>query len=147
MKVILKQTIEGVGEEGAIVTVNDGYARNFLFPQNLGIQATAGQMKVYAEEKKQRETRKTKEKRLAEKIAQELEKVSCTVAVKTGEEDKVFGSVNALKIAELLNEQGFKVDKKMVILEEPIKALGVYTIPVKLHQDVEANVKIWVVKE
>ena len=147
MKVILKKTIDGLGEEGSIVTVKDGYARNYLFRNNLGIQATDGYMKVYEEEKKQQEIRKGKEKRVAEKSAQELEKVSCTVAVKTGDEDKVFGSVTGVKIAELLAEQGFKVDKKMVILEEPIKALGVYTIPVKLHPEVEANVKIWVVKE
>ena len=147
MKIILKKTIDTLGEEGSIIEVKDGYARNYLFPRNWAIRAQGANMKVYEEEKKQNEVHKVKEQRVAEKVAKELEKISCTVPVKTGEEDKVFGSVTAAKIAELLNDQGFKIDKKKVILDEPIKTLGVYTVPIRLHQEVEASVKIWVVKE
>jgi large subunit ribosomal protein L9 len=147
MKVILKKDVENVGAEGTIVSVKDGFARNFLIPRNLAIAAVGGSMKVYEEEKKQRESQKVKEKKNAEKMAKDLAKVSCTIKMKTGEEDKLFGSVTAAEIAGLLKEQGFEIDKKKILLEEPIKALGVYTVPVKVHPDVEAAVKIWVVKE
>lgn len=147
MKVILKKTVENVGAEGTVVEVKDGFARNYLIPRNLAIMASAGSMKVYEEEKKQNEIQKVKEKKNAEKLAKDLAKVSCTIKVKAGEEDKIFGSVTAANIADLLKEQGFEIDKKKIVLEEPIKALGVYTIPVKVHPDVEAAVKIWVVKE
>ena len=147
MKVILKKNVENVGAEGTVVAVKDGFARNYLIPRNLAIMASPASMKVYEEEKKQHGIQKVKEKKNAEKMAKDLNKVSCTIKVKTGEEDKVFGSVTSANIADLLKEQGFAIDKKKILLEEPLKALGVYTIPVKLHPDVDAAVKIWVVKE
>ena len=91
--------------------------------------------------------KKNKEKRIAEKLSQQLAKISVTIPVKTGEEDKVFGAVTTLTIANLLKEQKFDIDRKKIQLDEPIKALGVYTIPIKLHPEVEGHVKIWIVKE
>jgi large subunit ribosomal protein L9 len=139
--------VENVGTEGTVVTVKDGFARNFLIPRNLAIMASAASMKVYEEGKKQHERLRVKEKKNAEKLAKDLGKVSCTIKVKTGEEDKVFGSVTAANIADLLAEQGFAIDKKKIVLDEPLKTLGVYSIPVKVHPEVEALVKIWVIKE
>jgi large subunit ribosomal protein L9 len=147
MKVILKRTVENVGAAGAVVNVKDGFARNYLIARNLAIMASPASMKVYEEEKKQLQLQQAKYKKNAEKLVKDLAKISCTVKVKTGEDDKVFGSVTAANIADLLAEQGFSIDKKKIVLDEPLKALGVYSIPVKIVADVEGLVKVWVVKE
>ena len=147
MKIILREEVPMLGVKGDIVNVSAGYARNFLIPKKLAFQATPSNLKVYEEEQRQKRIRANKEKRLAEKIALELEKVSCTAPVAVGEEDRVFGSVTTQTIADLLTEKGFEIDKRKIVLEEPLKALGVYTVPIKLHAEVEAKVKVWVVKE
>jgi large subunit ribosomal protein L9 len=147
MKVILKDDIEKLGVTGQVVQVADGYGRNYLIPKNLAIPATKGNMKSIDVIKTQKDFRERKRKREAEKIKDKLEKLSLTAEVQTGEEDKVFGSVTAAAIAKLIADQGFEIDRRKIMLDEPLKALGVYTINIKLASDVVAGVKLWVVKK
>jgi len=147
MKIILKRDYETLGKIGEIVTVKDGYGRNFLIPKGIAMIATESNMKILEEEKKFQKIREEKGKRQAEILAEELEKISITAAVAVGEEDRVFGSVTSQTIGDLLQEKGYKIDKRKIDLDEPIKALGVYTIPIKIHPEVEAKIRVWVVKE
>ena len=147
MKVILKQDIDRLGQRGEIVEVAAGYARNFLIPKKFALEVTKPNLRVYEEERKQQEISATKERRESEVLAKSLENVSCTAVVSVGEDDRVFGSVTSQMIAELLKEKGYDVDRRKVMLDEPIRALGVYGIPIKLHAEVETQVKVWVVKE
>jgi len=147
MKIILKEDLESLGKCGEVIQVKDGYARNYLFPKNLAIPATKGNLSSIEEITRQKKFRDEKKKKGEEKLKSDLEKISITAEVKVGEEDRVFGSVTSQDIAELLKQQGFEIDKRRIDLEEPIKALGVYTIPVKIHGDVVANLKLWVVKQ
>ena len=147
MEIILREDIPTLGHKDDIITVKDGYARNFLIPKGLGLLATPKNEHRYASEKKQQGLKKEQEKRKAEEFAKVLENVSCTITVQVGEEDKLFGSVTAQNIAESLESLGHVIDKRKIILEEPIKSLGIYSVPIKLHPDVEAKVKVWVVKE
>ena len=147
MKIILKQDYENLGKVGEIVTVKKGYGRNFLIPQGVAVLATDKNMKILQQEQKQMERELLKQKEGASELAKELEKVSLTATVAVGEEDKVFGSVTSQTIAELLKEKGYEIDKRKIQLDEPIKALGVYSVSVKLHTEVEAKVRVWVVKE
>ncbi|MCK5033044.1 MAG: 50S ribosomal protein L9 [Calditrichia bacterium] len=147
MKVILRQDHEKLGEAGNIIQVKPGHARNFLIPKGVVFPASSENMKKYNSEKEQLNMKKIQEKRKSEEFAKILENVSCTITVQVGEEDKLFGSVTSQHIAEVLESQGHKIDKRKIILEEPIKSLGIYSIPIKLHPEVEAKVKVWVVKE
>jgi large subunit ribosomal protein L9 len=147
MKLVLRQDYEPLGESGTVVTVKPGFARNFLIPKGLAMPATEKNLKRYENEKKQMFWRQEKEKRQSEELAKTLENVSCTITVQVGEEDKMFGSVTSQNIAEALDSQGYTIDKRKIVLEEPIKSLGIYSVPIKLHTDVEAKVKVWVVKE
>ncbi len=147
MKVILRKEHEKLGEVGAVVDVKDGYARNYLIPNGVAYPASDGSMRALTEEKKQAERRKAKEMKASEKLAAELEKVSITLQMKVGEDEKLFGSVTAQMIAEALKEKNFDIDKRNINLEEPIKALGIYNVEVKLHQSVTGKVKVWVVRE
>ena len=147
MKIILREDYNPLGKIGDIVTVKDGYARNFLIPKNIAVPAIPRNIKLLEEERKLLQHRQNKDKRKAEGIAKELGKISLTATVSVGEEDKVFGSVTAQTIADLLKEKGYDIDKRKIQLDEPIKALGVYNISVKLHPEVNAEVRVWVVKE
>lgn len=147
MKVILRKDHEKLGATGEIVEVRDGYARNFLIPKNLAYQASAGNMRALEEEKKQASMRSGKELKTHQHLAAELEKVSITLQMKVGEDEKLFGSVTAQMIADALKEKGMELDKRIIDLEEPIKALGIYTVNVKLHPTVIGKVKVWVVRE
>ncbi len=147
MKIILKQDFEGLGKAGEIVEVKRGYANNYLVPKNIAVEASPGNLKEYEEQKKREAAQLNRARKSAEELAKELEKVSCTASVSVGEEDKVFGSVTSQTIAELLKEKNFEIDKRKILLDEPIKALGIYDVPIKLHPDVEAKIKVWVVKE
>lgn len=147
MKVILRKEHEKLGAIGDVVEVKDGYARNYLIPRNIAYPATKSAMAALEEEKKQAELRKTKELKAAERLAGELEKVSITIQMNVGEDDKLFGSVTSQMIADALKEKGFTIDKRIIDLEEPIKALGIYNVNVKLHQNVTGKVKVWVVRE
>ena len=147
MKVILRQDHDKLGEAGKVIQVKAGYARNFLIPKGVAYPATADNIKKYDSEKEQLNMKKIQEQKKSEEFAKVLENVSCTISVQVGEEDKLFGSVTSQNIAEVLEEQGHKIDKRKIILEEPIKSLGIYSVPIKLHPEVEAKVKVWVVKE
>jgi large subunit ribosomal protein L9 len=147
MKVILKDNVENLGEIGDLVPVKPGYARNFLIPQGKAIEATVRNVKVLEHQKKLVQDRINKTIRSAESLAKRIESISVTISQKVGENDRLFGSVTTMHIADALMEEGFDVDKKKILLEEPIKQLGVYTVPVKLHPDVSANLKVWVVEE
>ncbi len=147
MKVILRKDHEKLGHTGDVVVVKDGYARNYLIPKELAYPATDGGVRALEEEKKQASQRANKELKSSERLAVELEKVSITLQMKVGEDEKLFGSVTAQMIADALKEKGFELDKRIIELEEPIKSLGIYTVPVKLHQNVTGKVKVWVVRE
>ena len=147
MDVILLNTVPSLGERGETVKVKSGYARNFLFPRKLALPASESNRRVFKEEEKVLAKRDELDKNNAQNTATKLTDVSCTIPVQVGEEDRLYGSVTANDIAKVLKDQGFGIDKKQVMLEEPIKQLGVYTIDVKLHSDISAPIKVWVVKE
>ena len=147
MKVILRQDFETLGKIGEVVDVKDGYARNFLFPRGLAYAALKGNIRALDEEKKSVEKRNLQELKSAEALATELETVSVTIPVQVGEEDKIFGTVTTQMIADALKEKGHDIDKRKVEIEEPIKALGIYGVNLKIHQNVNAKIKVWVVRE
>lgn len=147
MKIILRQDYEQLGHAGDIVEVKDGYARNYLIPKQIAYPATKSYLKMVEEIKKQKQFKLDKEKKAAEEFAKKLEGVSVTIPVAVGEGDKMYGSVSAQTIYEFLEKQGIELDKKAIQLDEPIKALGVYSVPVKLHKEVSVEIKVWVVKE
>ena len=147
MKIILTKSHEDLGEAGEIIKVKDGYARNYLIPRNMALVATKANTLRYEENKKQQSAAKNRELESANEIANEMSKISLTASVQVGEDDKVFGSVTSLEISKLLSEKGFTVDKRDILLEEPIKALGIYNVSVKIEQDVKSEVKLWVVKQ
>ena len=147
MKVILRSDVERLGSAGDVVSVAAGYARNFLLPRGFAVAATDGNVQLIEIEKKRLAKDQVRLKEEAAALAKELEQVSLTISKQAGEEDKLFGSVTNMEIAEALAKENHEIDKRKIILEEPIKALGIYTVPVKLHTEVTANVKLWVVKE
>jgi large subunit ribosomal protein L9 len=147
MQVILKKDYEQLGKAMDVITVKDGYGRNFLIPEGIAVTATEGNKKAVAESKKLSEKREEKKLKEARVLAKKIEAVPCTIAVKVGEEDKLFGSVTSQDICDLLSKEGFAIEKHQLELEEPIKALGVYTVNIKLHHNEVAKVKVWVVKD
>lgn len=147
MKVILRQDFEALGKFGDVVEVKNGYARNFLIPRKIVLKATPKNLKVLEQEKMREEIKHSKDKRSAELLAAKLIEISLTATVAVGEEDKVFGAVTSQILADLLKEKGFDIDRRKIQLDEPLKALGVYEVPIKLHPDVETRIKVWVVKE
>jgi large subunit ribosomal protein L9 len=147
MKVILRKEHEKLGQVGAVVEVKDGYARNFLIPKGIAYPASDGNMRALEEEKKQAKGRSAKEQKSSQNLATNLEKVSITLQMKVGEDEKLFGSVTSQMIADALKEKGFELDKRIIELPEPIKALGIYTVDVKLPQNITGKVKVWVVRE
>jgi len=146
MEVILRQDVDRIGKSGDRIKVKDGYARNYLIPRGLAYEMSPAKLAVLAEEKKLSTIREQKMLRTLQDIANAIERTSLTVKVLVGMEDKIFGSVTSQVIAELLAEKGIEVDRRKIQLEEPIKALGVYEVLIKLHADIEAKVKVWVVK-
>ena len=147
MEVILRQAVDNLGHPGDIVEVSAGYARNFLLPRGVAYEATAGNKKRIAQEKERLEAAENARRDSAASDAKLLEEVSLTFSAKVGEEGKLFGSVTASDIAHQLEAQGFtEVEKRMIDLHEPIKALGVYKVPIRLHADVRPEIKVWVIK-
>ncbi len=147
MKVILKEDIPDVGSAGQTVEVKAGFGRNYLFPRNLAIPATKANLKAIGELHKQTELKEKKRLRAAEGVKEKIEKLSLSIEVLVGEEDKLFGSVTNGDVAELLEKEGVSIDKRAIQIETPIKVLGVYTVPVKIDKEVTANLKLWVIKK
>lgn len=147
MEVILRQDVPQLGLRGDIVTVKDGYARNYLLPRKLAMEATESNRKQVAEMKAASARREATEKSAAESLADQLAALTLTIPAKAGESDQLFGSVTAMDIAAALEAQGFAIDRRKVLLEEPIKTIGEYPVPVRLHHEVTASVKVNVVRE
>jgi large subunit ribosomal protein L9 len=147
MQIILLENIPSLGKAGDLVKVSDGYGRNYLVPQKKAILATEKSLKVIEHQKRQVQQRIEKAKKDAEKLGQRIEKLSCTFAKTVGESGKLFGSVTSMDIENYLKENGIEVDRKKVSLEEPIKNLGVFTVPIRLHPEVTTHLKVWVVQE
>lgn len=147
MEIILLQNVSALGNRGDIVKVKAGYARNYLFPRRIALPASDSNMNVLKEEEKLLVRRDFQVQETAREQATKMAEASCTIPVQVGEEDKLYGSVTANDIASELNKQGYEIEKKQVLLEEPIKKLGVYKITLQLHKQVTVPIKVWVVKE
>jgi large subunit ribosomal protein L9 len=147
MKVILRQDYETLGKIGDLVDVKDGFAINFLLPRKIAYSALKGNMAALEEEKKSVAKKSKQELKTAENLASELDKVSVTIPVQVGEEDKIFGTVTTQMIADSLKEKGHEIDKRKIEITEPIKSLGIYEVNIKLHSSVEGKIKVWVVRE
>ena len=147
MKVILRQNFDSLGQIGDVVEVKDGYARNYLLPHKIAYAALKGNISALEEEKQNAAKKTQQELNSAEKVAAELEKVSITIPVQVGEEDKIFGSVTTQMIVDALKEKGYDVDKRKIEIEETIKTLGIYSVNIKLYTSVSTKIKVWVVRE
>jgi large subunit ribosomal protein L9 len=145
--VILTQTIESLGIIGSEVEVKPGYARNFLLPQKKALMATPQNRRRLEKEKAKFDLQIAKERKLAEEMAQRLEGVSCRIAAKVAEEDRLYGSVTARDVIESLAAQDITVEKRMVLLTEPIKQLGTFKVPIRVYKDVEPEITVEVVAE
>jgi len=147
MKVILRQDYETLGKIGDIIDVKNGFGLNFLIPRKIAYTALKGNIASLEEEKKSITKKSEHEIKAAESLASELEKVSVNIPVQVGEEDKIFGTVTSQMISDSLKEKGFEIDKRKIEIPEAIKSLGIYSVSVKLHTNVEAKIKVWVVRE
>jgi len=147
MKVILRKNSDKLGNMSEVVSVKDGYARNYLIPRGIAYEATEGSLRQLEEERKQQSHLVDKERKQAETLSAQLEKISITIKMKVGEEDKLFGSVTSQMIADALAEKEIALDKRHIELEEPLKALGIYDVPVKLAGGVMGKIKVWIVRE
>ncbi|MCF6094656.1 50S ribosomal protein L9 [Microaerobacter geothermalis] len=147
MKVIFLRDVKGQGKKGEMKEVSDGYARNFLIPKGLVVPATEGNLKTLEIQKEKERKRKEQELAEAKQLSKELEKLTVTIKAKSGEGGRLFGSVTSKQIAETLEKMNIKIDKRKIQLNEPIRTLGVTNIPVKLHSEVTAQLKVHVIEE
>jgi large subunit ribosomal protein L9 len=147
MELILLSDVEGLGEQGEVVKVAEGYARNFLLPRKLAAPVTAAAKKRIEKLRREREERERATLATLRELAQRIEQTSVSIAAKVGEGEKLFGSVTSGDIAEALKLQGLEVDRRKIDLAEPLRELGVFTVTIKLHRQVEAPLKVWVVEE
>jgi len=147
MEVILREHVDNLGRRGDLVKVADGYARNYLLPRKLALLATDGNKKVIEREKVKFDIKEAEEQKVAQAVADRLATVEIEIARKVGETDALFGSVTNGDIAESLAAKGFDIDRRKIQLHEPIKKLGDYTVPVKLHRDVTVPLKVKVAAE
>ncbi|HEY4307061.1 MAG TPA: 50S ribosomal protein L9 [Gemmatimonadaceae bacterium] len=147
MEIILRQAVENLGGPGDVVKVKAGYARNYLLPHGLAYEATPGNLKRIQQERDRLDAAESERRGAAQSIAEKLEQVSLTFSARVGEEGKLFGSVTAADVAQQLEAQGFHIEKRQIDLHEPIKALGVYRVPIRLHADVKPEVRVWVIKQ
>ncbi len=145
MKIILLQDVEGLGKRGEIVNVKDGYARNYLIPKGFAEEATESVLKEFEEMEKLRKRREEKRKKKAEEIKEKIEKLSITFYLKGKE--KIYGAVTSHDVVEELNKRGIEIEKGSVKITKPLKEPGFYEIPLKLHPELEVNLKVWIVKE
>jgi large subunit ribosomal protein L9 len=149
VKIILRQGIEKLGVEGDVVNVRAGYARNYLLPKGFAYEATPANIRRLEAERQRQEERARRDYLEARRRAKALESVSLTFEARAGEESKLFGSITTADIAERLNQQGldFEVDRRQIELEEPIRTLGVFSVPIRLHSEVRPEIKVWVSKQ
>ncbi|MDY0094885.1 MAG: 50S ribosomal protein L9 [Candidatus Vecturithrix sp.] len=147
MDVILKKSVEKLGEQGERVTVSSGYARNYLIPKGFAIQATKQNIAVLEHEKNLIEQQKKKDMKAAEKVSNKIRSLSCVMKRQASDQEKLFGSVTSMDLASFLKENGIEIDRKKIQLEEPIKALGTYRIPIAVHPEVTAELKVKIQKE
>ena len=146
MEVILRQAVESLGKPGDVVKVSNGYARNYLLPHGVAFEATPGNLKRIQQEKDRLEAAENERRTAAQGLAEKLEQVQLTFSARVGDEGKLFGSVTSADVAQQLESQGFHIEKRQIDLHEPIKALGVYRIPIRLHADVKPEIRVWVIK-
>ena len=147
MEVILREHVDNLGRRGEIVKVADGYARNYLLPRRLALLATDGNKKQIEREKVKFEAKELEEKNVADAVAERLAAVDVAIARKVGETEALYGSVTSGDIADVLHAKGFDIDKRKLVLQEPIKKLGEFMVPVKLHREVTTNIKVRVIAE
>ena len=147
MEVILREHVDNLGRRGDVVKVAPGYARNYLLPRKLALEVTAGNKKIIDRERKVAEAREAEEKQTAEALANRLSQAEISIARRVGETDQLYGSVTSADIAEALAARGLEIEKRKIHLDEPLKSIGEFTVPVKLHRDVTANLKVAVVKQ
>jgi len=147
MKVILKETIDSLGIIGSEVTVAAGYARNYLLPQGKAVPATPQYRRMLEQEKAKFDLQIAKEKEFAQAMAQRLEGVACTVAAKVHEEDHLYGSITSRDIIDALAKQDIQVERRMVLLSEPIKKIGTFKVPIRVYKEVEPEITVEVVPE
>jgi large subunit ribosomal protein L9 len=147
MQVILKERLENLGQVGDIVTVKPGYARNYLIPKGFAYAATPGNLKRIEREKAKLQKQAAADLAAARERATVIESTSVTFSARAGEEGKLFGSITAADIAEKLAEQGIDIDRRQILLDEPLKALGVFEVAIRLHSEVRPEIKVWVIKE
>lgn len=147
MQVILLEDVPSLGKAGDIVKVSDGYGRNYLIPQKKAIQATEKNLKALEHQKRLIQQKIGKRREDAERLAQKIENLTCTFYRNVGEKGKLFGAITSMDIEAYLKEQGIEVDRKKIHLEEPIKNVGNYHVPIKLHPEITATLKVWVVQQ
>lgn len=147
MKVILTEDVPRLGSQGDVVNVKPGYGRNFLIPSGKALLATPGNLAHLKVRLRVEESRMKKDRHAAEQLAERLNSVSCTVRAQADEADKLYGAVHERDVAAALEDQGYTVAAGTILMEEPIKMLGVYPVKIRLHRDVEAEIKVWVIRE
>ncbi len=147
MKIILNDDIKGLGKKGEVVKVADGYGRNYLIPKGFALEMSKKNLNVYAHQKKQGEIREKKKFRTAQELSEKIGALSLTINVKAHDDENLYGSITEKDIADAIQKAGFDINKHQVIMDSHIKKLGIYTVPVKVYKDIEAKIKIWVVKE
>ncbi len=147
MKVILVKDVPQLGEEGDVVDVAPGYARNYLFPKGFAVEDNTFNRNRMKAQRKKIELKKVKKREDAKKLAEELGALSINIPAAVAKNDKLFGAIHEADIAKALEQMGYKIEKRNILLEEPIKTVGVYKVPVKIYEDIKAELKVWVVKE
>ena len=147
MKIILKETINSLGIIGSEATVANGYARNYLFPQNKAVPATPQNRRMLEQDKVKFDLQITKERKIAEEMAEKLEGVSCTIKAKVSEEERLYGSVTVRDILNALQKQDISIEKRMVLLKEPIKTIGTFKVPIRVYKEVEPEITVEIVPE
>lgn len=147
MEVILNQDVGKIGKAGSVAKVSDGFARNFLIPNGMAVPLTPSNLKKMEADKQRKSAQLEQMRKDAEAIMMRLAAVSLTIAALTQAEDKLYGSITSQEIAQALADEGFNIDKNIIILDDPIKSLGIYEVPIKLHPEVTAKIKVWIVKK
>jgi large subunit ribosomal protein L9 len=147
MEIILNQDVDRIGKAGAIVKVKDGFARNFLIPNSMAVPLTPANLKKIEQEKQRKTLKLTKHKKDAEELKEKISALSLTMPVLTHDEEKLYANITAQDISAALKEEGLDIDKSCIVLDEPLKSLGIYEVPINLHPEVSLKVKVWVVKK